>query len=115
VDIPQIYAALARAGVGLEHGLVDLRGASARGQSVFLLGGDPGVAKRAADVFRHRYPGLEIAGTTCPPVGSRKNQPVGLFAAISWMACGKHSSDCSPTNVTSSEIARAHRFSSDIA
>jgi N-acetylglucosaminyldiphosphoundecaprenol N-acetyl-beta-D-mannosaminyltransferase len=43
--------------------------ASARGQSVFLLGGDPGVAERAADVFRDRYPGLEIAGTTCPAVG----------------------------------------------
>jgi N-acetylglucosaminyldiphosphoundecaprenol N-acetyl-beta-D-mannosaminyltransferase len=43
--------------------------ACARGQSVFLLGGDPGVAERAADVFRNRYPRLEIAGTTCPPVG----------------------------------------------
>jgi N-acetylglucosaminyldiphosphoundecaprenol N-acetyl-beta-D-mannosaminyltransferase len=43
--------------------------ASARGQSVFLLGGDHGVAERAADVFRDRYPGLEIAGTACPPVG----------------------------------------------
>jgi UDP-N-acetylglucosamine 2-epimerase (non-hydrolysing) len=43
--------------------------ACARGQSVFLLGGDPGVAMRAADVFRCRYPGLDIAGTACPPVG----------------------------------------------
>jgi N-acetylglucosaminyldiphosphoundecaprenol N-acetyl-beta-D-mannosaminyltransferase len=43
--------------------------ASARGQSVFLLGGDAGVAERAARVFRERYPGLEIAGTACPPVG----------------------------------------------
>jgi N-acetylglucosaminyldiphosphoundecaprenol N-acetyl-beta-D-mannosaminyltransferase len=43
--------------------------ARARGQSIFLLGGDPGVAERAADVFRGRYPGLEIAGTACPPVG----------------------------------------------
>jgi N-acetylglucosaminyldiphosphoundecaprenol N-acetyl-beta-D-mannosaminyltransferase len=31
--------------------------ASARGASVFLLGGD-------------RYPGLEIAGTACPPIGN---------------------------------------------
>jgi N-acetylglucosaminyldiphosphoundecaprenol N-acetyl-beta-D-mannosaminyltransferase len=44
-------------------------GACARQQSVFLLGGDPGVAERAAHIFRDRYPGLEIAGTTCPPVG----------------------------------------------
>jgi N-acetylglucosaminyldiphosphoundecaprenol N-acetyl-beta-D-mannosaminyltransferase len=43
--------------------------ASARGASVFLLGGDPGVAERAADVFRERYPSLEIAGTDCPPIG----------------------------------------------
>lgn len=43
--------------------------ASTRRQSVFLLGGDPGVAERAADIFRDRYPGLEIAGTACPPVG----------------------------------------------
>jgi N-acetylglucosaminyldiphosphoundecaprenol N-acetyl-beta-D-mannosaminyltransferase len=43
--------------------------ASARRLSVFLLGGDPGVAERAAQVFRDRYPGLEIAGTACPPVG----------------------------------------------
>jgi N-acetylglucosaminyldiphosphoundecaprenol N-acetyl-beta-D-mannosaminyltransferase len=43
--------------------------ASIRGLSVFLLGGDHGVAERAAEVFRDRYPGLEIAGTSCPPVG----------------------------------------------
>jgi N-acetylglucosaminyldiphosphoundecaprenol N-acetyl-beta-D-mannosaminyltransferase len=43
--------------------------ASARGQTVFLLGGDPGVAERAADVFSDRYPSLRIVGTACPPVG----------------------------------------------
>jgi N-acetylglucosaminyldiphosphoundecaprenol N-acetyl-beta-D-mannosaminyltransferase len=47
--------------------------ASASGQSIFLLGGDPGVAERAADVFRNAYPGLEIAGTGCPPVGFENN------------------------------------------
>jgi N-acetylglucosaminyldiphosphoundecaprenol N-acetyl-beta-D-mannosaminyltransferase len=48
--------------------------ASARGQSVFLLGGDPGVAERAADVFRDRYPSLEIAGTACPLVGFESDE-----------------------------------------
>ncbi len=48
--------------------------ASARGLSVFLLGGDPGVAERAAQVFRERYPGLEIAGTACPPVGFESDE-----------------------------------------
>jgi N-acetylglucosaminyldiphosphoundecaprenol N-acetyl-beta-D-mannosaminyltransferase len=43
--------------------------AGARGQSVFLLGGDPGVAERAAVVFRDHFPNLKIAGTACPPVG----------------------------------------------
>jgi N-acetylglucosaminyldiphosphoundecaprenol N-acetyl-beta-D-mannosaminyltransferase len=48
--------------------------ASARGQSVFLLGGDRGVAERAAEVFRDRYPGLEVAGTACPPVGFENDE-----------------------------------------
>jgi N-acetylglucosaminyldiphosphoundecaprenol N-acetyl-beta-D-mannosaminyltransferase len=48
--------------------------ASVRKQSVFLLGGDPGVAERAAEVFRDRYPGLEIAGTACPPVGFESDE-----------------------------------------
>jgi len=43
--------------------------AAARGQSVFLLGGNPGIAERAAGVFEDRYEGLKIAGTTCPAVG----------------------------------------------
>jgi N-acetylglucosaminyldiphosphoundecaprenol N-acetyl-beta-D-mannosaminyltransferase len=43
--------------------------AAARGQSVYLLGGDPGVAERAAQVFQDRYPGLQIAGTACPTPG----------------------------------------------
>lgn len=42
---------------------------SASGQTLFLLGGDAGVAERAARVFRERYPDLKIVGTTCPPVG----------------------------------------------
>jgi N-acetylglucosaminyldiphosphoundecaprenol N-acetyl-beta-D-mannosaminyltransferase len=48
--------------------------ASTRHQSVFLLGGDPGVAERAAQVFQDRYRGLEIAGTYCPPVGFESDE-----------------------------------------
>ena len=47
--------------------------AGARGQSVFLLGGEQNVASRAADVFRATYPGLEIAGTACPPPGFERS------------------------------------------
>ncbi len=45
------------------------KAASARRQRVFLLGGDPSVAERAAQIFRDSYPNLEIAGTECPPIG----------------------------------------------
>lgn len=44
-------------------------GAALRGRSVFLLGGNPGTAKRAAEVLKERYPGLIVAGTDCPPIG----------------------------------------------
>lgn len=37
--------------------------------SVFLLGGDPGVATAAARVLAENNPGLVIAGTSCPPMG----------------------------------------------
>ncbi len=48
--------------------------ASARRQSLFLLGGDPGVAERAADIFRNTYPGLEIVGSVCPPLGFESDE-----------------------------------------
>jgi N-acetylglucosaminyldiphosphoundecaprenol N-acetyl-beta-D-mannosaminyltransferase len=43
--------------------------AATDGRSVFLLGGEPGVGQRAADVLRRRLPGLKIAGVSAPPVG----------------------------------------------
>jgi N-acetylglucosaminyldiphosphoundecaprenol N-acetyl-beta-D-mannosaminyltransferase len=48
--------------------------ASARRQSIFLLGGDPTVAGRAGDIFQDRYPDLDIVGTTCPPVGFQNDE-----------------------------------------
>jgi N-acetylglucosaminyldiphosphoundecaprenol N-acetyl-beta-D-mannosaminyltransferase len=44
-------------------------GAAARSRSVFLLGGNPGTAAKAAEVLKQRYPGLVVAGTECPPMG----------------------------------------------
>jgi N-acetylglucosaminyldiphosphoundecaprenol N-acetyl-beta-D-mannosaminyltransferase len=51
--------------------LVDsLASALAEGKrTLFLLGGDPGVAERAAGILRRRYPGLSIVGTHSPPFG----------------------------------------------
>ena len=34
-----------------------------------MLGGDKGTAEAAADVLRHRFPGLRVAGTYYPPPG----------------------------------------------
>ena len=49
------------------------RGAAEQGRSVFLLGGNPGTAEKAARILTERYPGLVIAGTDCPPIGFDKD------------------------------------------
>lgn len=43
--------------------------AAGKGASLFLLGGNPGVAARAAARLQALYPPLEVAGTYCPPMG----------------------------------------------
>jgi N-acetylglucosaminyldiphosphoundecaprenol N-acetyl-beta-D-mannosaminyltransferase len=43
--------------------------AARAGRSVFLLGGNPGVADAAAERLRELAPGLIVAGTHCPPFG----------------------------------------------
>lgn len=44
-------------------------GAAQRQASIFLLGGNPGVAELAARRLRERSPGLAVAGTLSPPFG----------------------------------------------
>lgn len=39
------------------------------GYRVFLLGGEEGVASAAAEIYRQRYPGVQIVGAYSPPVG----------------------------------------------
>ena len=34
---------------------------------VFLLGGEPGIARRCGEILTDRYAGLQIVGTECPP------------------------------------------------
>ena len=48
-------------------------GAAGRKRSIFLLGGNPGTAQKAAEVLQARYPGLIVAGTECPPIGFDKD------------------------------------------
>ncbi|SEG73555.1 N-acetylglucosaminyldiphosphoundecaprenol N-acetyl-beta-D-mannosaminyltransferase [Nonomuraea solani] len=43
--------------------------AAREGRSVFLLGGEPGVAQMAGEVLAARYPGLRVAGSYAPPFG----------------------------------------------
>jgi N-acetylglucosaminyldiphosphoundecaprenol N-acetyl-beta-D-mannosaminyltransferase len=49
------------------------RVAATRGASVFLLGGDPGVAEAAADCLSERIPKLRVAGTLCPERGFERD------------------------------------------
>ncbi len=48
--------------------------AAKRGFRVFLLGGQPGSAERAAAILQERNPGLKIAGTYCPAFGFENDQ-----------------------------------------
>jgi N-acetylglucosaminyldiphosphoundecaprenol N-acetyl-beta-D-mannosaminyltransferase len=48
--------------------------AAARGLKVFILGGAPGVAQRAAQKLVFRYPGLAVAGTDSPPLGFEQDE-----------------------------------------
>jgi N-acetylglucosaminyldiphosphoundecaprenol N-acetyl-beta-D-mannosaminyltransferase len=43
------------------------RASAEHGLRLFLLGGLPGAAARAADALCERYPGATVAGTYCPP------------------------------------------------
>jgi len=40
------------------------------GRSIYLLGGDPGAAEKAARELQKRWPGLRIAGTSSPRISS---------------------------------------------
>lgn len=43
------------------------------GLAIYLLGGPPGTADRAAATLRARHPRLHIAGTACPPMGFERD------------------------------------------
>jgi len=60
--------------------------AAERGRSVFLLGGNPGAAERAADVLRDRAPGLDVAGTACPRLGDGADDDAVLDATAARLA-----------------------------
>src|SRR5450631_4398005 len=43
--------------------------AAGTGLNLYLLGGNPGIADKAAENLRVLYPGVRIVGTYCPPFG----------------------------------------------
>ena len=55
------------------------------GRSIFLLGGDPGVAANAAQILKDRFPGLTIAGAYSPPFGFEKD-PIELNVILTLLA-----------------------------
>ncbi len=57
---------------------------AANGLSVYFLGGMPGAAEGAARVLQERYPGLQVAGTDCPPFGFEQDEALndGVRARI---------------------------------
>ena len=60
---------LAERVAGVELVAESCRLAVENGRGVFLLGGAPGVAERAAKTLRARYRDIEIAGMYSPPIG----------------------------------------------
>jgi len=48
---------------GIEYGEALLKACAERGYSVFFLGAKPGIAEKAADRLREKYPALRIVGT----------------------------------------------------
>jgi N-acetylglucosaminyldiphosphoundecaprenol N-acetyl-beta-D-mannosaminyltransferase len=47
---------------------------SSKPLKIFLLGGRRQAAERAAKILEHRYPGLNIVGTYCPPYGFERDR-----------------------------------------
>ena len=50
--------------------------AASVGLKVFFLGGNPGSAERSAAILTERFPGLQVAGISCPPRGFQSNPEV---------------------------------------
>ena len=48
--------------------------AAKKGYSVFLLGAADGVAAKAAENLKRKYPGLKVVGTYSPPFGFEKDK-----------------------------------------
>lgn len=50
------------------------RHAAKRGRTIYILGGRPGIAERAAENLRKKYEGIRIVGTYAPPIGFEQDE-----------------------------------------
>jgi N-acetylglucosaminyldiphosphoundecaprenol N-acetyl-beta-D-mannosaminyltransferase len=59
--------------------------AAESGHAVYLLGGDPGTADKAASVWQRRFQGLKIAGIMCPEMRfeTRPDRVAGILKSVS--------------------------------
>jgi N-acetylglucosaminyldiphosphoundecaprenol N-acetyl-beta-D-mannosaminyltransferase len=74
------------AGVDLISQLCE--GGAPRAMRVFLLGGRPGTAAKTAHILEKTYPGLEIAGVSCPDWGF-ENDDATLKSVLDEIAAAK--------------------------
>ncbi len=48
--------------------------AAKKGHKVYFMGAMPGVAQKAAEILKRRFPGLQVTGTYSPSFGFEKNE-----------------------------------------
>jgi N-acetylglucosaminyldiphosphoundecaprenol N-acetyl-beta-D-mannosaminyltransferase len=56
--------------------------AAQKGYSIYFYGAAPGVAQRAADTLKQRYPGLRVAGVCSPPFTKTEQTDPEIIEAI---------------------------------
>lgn len=64
------------------------RAAAKERMSVFLMGGDPGTAQEAGEILCRRYPGLRLAGASCPKIGATLDDLASQQMAAELSAAG---------------------------
>lgn len=50
--------------------------AAERGYRLYFMGGQAGAVEKSAQILSRQYPGLQVVGTSCPPLGFEKNPQV---------------------------------------
>ena len=75
------------AGSDLVPSLFRAAGSRSEPLRVFLLGAAPGVADRAAANIRREYPGVEVVGTHCPPLGFEHDDDANQAAINAVAVC----------------------------